>query len=109
MNSSFANEDKINRRLKNCEAWINPRDATTLGIAEGTLLQLENMVGRIALTVGQSETVPRGVILAPKGRWPKGSSSGANVNSSGVLPNGLGRQWVKSATLGRGLPINVAG
>ena len=43
MNSSFANEDKINRRLKNCEAWINPRDAATLGIAEGTLLQLEKM------------------------------------------------------------------
>ena len=34
----------------------------------------------IALTVGQSEVVPRGVILAPKGRWPKGSLSGANVN-----------------------------
>jgi len=80
MNSSFANEDKINRRLTNCEAWINPRDAATLGVAEGTLLRLENKVGMIVLTVGQSETVPRGVILAPKGRWPKGSSSGANVN-----------------------------
>jgi hypothetical protein len=32
------------------------------------------------LTIGFSGDVPPGVMLAPKGRWPKGTISGANVN-----------------------------
>lgn len=80
MNSSYANDDKIARRLKTCDAWLNPLDAATIGASEGSLLQIQNKSGTIELRVGLSADVPCGVLLAPKGQWPKASASHANIN-----------------------------
>jgi anaerobic selenocysteine-containing dehydrogenase len=80
MNSSYANDVKINRRLKACDAWLNPLDAATIGAADGSLVQVQNKSGSIELRVGLSIDVPQGVLLAPKGQWPKAAASRANVN-----------------------------
>lgn len=80
MNSSYANDAKIGRRLKLCEAWLSPADAETMGIADGSRLEVRSKTGAIELSVGVSPAVPAGVLLAPKGQWPKASASGANIN-----------------------------
>ena len=80
MNSSYANDKKVVRRLKSIEAWMNPLDAASLNIKDGTRVTLENNVGSIELTIASSVTVPSGVILAPKGRWPKNTATGMNIN-----------------------------
>ncbi|HEY8128566.1 MAG TPA: molybdopterin-dependent oxidoreductase [Hyphomicrobium sp.] len=80
MNSSYANDDKIGRRLKSCDAWLNPTDAAMMGVSDGDRLNVQSRTGAIDLRVGLSLAVPSGVLLAPKGQWPKASASGANVN-----------------------------
>ncbi|CCB64758.1 MULTISPECIES: molybdopterin-dependent oxidoreductase [unclassified Hyphomicrobium] len=80
MNSSYANDGKIARRLQMCEAWLNPSDAETIGVESGNRLQVSSKTGSIELSVGISSAVPAGVLLAPKGQWPKASASGANIN-----------------------------
>lgn len=80
MNSSYANDGKIARRLQMCEAWLNPADAEAIGIESGNRLQVSSKTGCIELSVGISSSVPAGVLLAPKGQWPKASASGANIN-----------------------------
>jgi anaerobic selenocysteine-containing dehydrogenase len=80
MNSSYANDAKIMRRLKSVDAWINPFDALALNIGDGARVTLENAVGSIDLTIACSASVPQGVILAPKGRWPKSTVTGTNIN-----------------------------
>ncbi|MET0407967.1 MAG: molybdopterin-dependent oxidoreductase [Hyphomicrobium sp.] len=80
MNSSYANDAKISRQLKACDAWLNPIDAAALGLHDGDLATARSKVGSIELKVGLSASIPCGVVLAPKGQWPKASASGANIN-----------------------------
>jgi anaerobic selenocysteine-containing dehydrogenase len=80
MNSSYANDEKISRRFRSFEAWLNPIDAATIGASDESLIRVENKSGSIDLRVGLSSNVPRGVLLAPKGQWPKVSASHANIN-----------------------------
>ncbi|RUP00370.1 molybdopterin-dependent oxidoreductase [Hyphomicrobium sp.] len=80
MNSSYANDGKILRRLKFCDAWLNPLDAAAVGVTDGSLLQVSSKAGSIELRIGLSSDIPQGVLLAPKGQWPKSSASHANIN-----------------------------
>jgi anaerobic selenocysteine-containing dehydrogenase len=80
MNSSYANDRKIKRRLADAPAYIHPREAARRHLADGEHAVLVNETGRLPVLVRLSEQVPEGVALVHKGRWPKSDPSGANVN-----------------------------
>ncbi len=81
LNDTFANDEKITRRLGEATVTLNPVDAAARGLGEGDEVVLENESGRLRLAVGVAETVPRGVALCPKGRWPRREPAGLNVNA----------------------------
>jgi anaerobic selenocysteine-containing dehydrogenase len=60
--------------------FIHPDEASARSLAPGAPVVLQNECGRLPLTLAVSETVPPGVALVHKGRWPKLDPSGANVN-----------------------------
>jgi anaerobic selenocysteine-containing dehydrogenase len=80
MNDSFANDERIARKLG--EAWVamHPDDAGSLGVANGDEVDLSNDTGHLRLRLRVSDEVLPGVVLSPKGRWPKRERTGANVN-----------------------------
>jgi anaerobic selenocysteine-containing dehydrogenase len=78
MNSAYGNDPKIRAKLGAPEVSIHPDDAA--GLAEGGQVRLLNDEGSLEMTLRFDPTLPRGVALAPKGRWPK-FSGGVNVNT----------------------------
>jgi anaerobic selenocysteine-containing dehydrogenase len=80
MNSSYANDRRIQGRLNNTVVTINPAEAAARGVAEGESVELRNDVGRLKVTIVLSQDVPMGVGVIPKGRWPKLDPNKANVN-----------------------------
>jgi len=80
MNSSYANDARIQRRLSHPVITINPAEAAARGVAQGASVELRNGVGRLQATISLSNDVPIGVGLMPKGRWPKFDPNNANVN-----------------------------
>jgi anaerobic selenocysteine-containing dehydrogenase len=80
MNSSYANDQNIKRRLSHPPAYIHPREAARRSLADGEPAVLVNETGRLPVLISLSEHVPEGVALVHKGRWPKSDPSGANVN-----------------------------
>ncbi len=81
MNDSYANDARIAERLGPASVMLNASDAAERGLANGQPAQLSNETGSLVLRVVIGEEVPRGVALAPKGRWPKRESERANVNT----------------------------
>jgi anaerobic selenocysteine-containing dehydrogenase len=81
MNDSFANDSRIERKLG--EAWVamHPDDARARDLREGDAVRLSNATGSLRLRLRVSDEVLRGVLLSPKGRWPKREPTGANVNT----------------------------
>ena len=80
LNDSFANDEKITKRLGPASVALHPADAADRGLAAGDEVLLANDTGRLALRLELSEAVPRGVALSVKGRWPRREPSRANVN-----------------------------
>jgi anaerobic selenocysteine-containing dehydrogenase len=80
MNSTFANEGKIDARLGPAEVWLHPEDAAARGFETNRLVTLTNACGRLTLRVALTDTIPRGVAVVHKGRWPKLDATHANVN-----------------------------
>jgi anaerobic selenocysteine-containing dehydrogenase len=80
MNSSYANDRKIKRRLSHPPAYIHPHEAARRSLDDGESAVLVNETGRLPVLIRLSEHVPEGVALVHKGRWPKSDPSGANVN-----------------------------
>ncbi len=80
MNSLYANDPAIRAKLGPASATLNPHDAASLGINAGDHITLTNGTGSLNLLASVSDTVPPGVALVPKGRWPLHEASGANVN-----------------------------
>lgn len=75
MNTSFANDPRIARRLGEPEIGLHPDDAADRGLRQGDTVLVESATGSLALRVLYSTDVPRGVAYAPKGRWQ------SNVNA----------------------------
>ncbi len=79
MNSSYGNDPKILKRLGTDEAFVHPEEARARGFLHGARVRLASSAGDITLRVAVSSDVPKGVILAHKGRWPTSGTDG-NVN-----------------------------
>jgi anaerobic selenocysteine-containing dehydrogenase len=80
LNDSFANDPKITRRIGPPTVAMHPADAAEHGLGEGDQALLESEAGALALAVTLTDELPRGVVYSPKGRWPKRTTEGANIN-----------------------------
>ena len=80
LNDTFANDDKVARRLGRATVTLHPADAAERGLQAGDRCLLANESGRLEVEVLLGEIAPRGVALSPKGRWPKRERESANVN-----------------------------
>ena len=80
LNSSYANDGKIRRRLGAQPALMHKDDALALALDDGAEAMLANETGALPVIVRCSDDVPRGVVLVHKGRWPKHDPARANVN-----------------------------
>jgi len=80
-NGSFANVSKMTARDRRATVAVHPVDAAERNLLDGEDAIVANESGRLTLRVSVSDTVPRGVALTHKGRWPKHQPEGANVNA----------------------------
>jgi len=81
MNSSYANEAKIQERLGEPTLLLHPSEATARGLTAGQAIRLRNEAGELTLPLGLDDMVPPGVAYCPKGHWPKAVALGANINA----------------------------
>jgi anaerobic selenocysteine-containing dehydrogenase len=81
LNSSFANDERLARRMGPATIAMHPTDAAERGLAEGDDVWVSNETGGLTLRVTLLTAFPRGMVLAHKGRWPKREATQANVNT----------------------------
>lgn len=81
MNSSYNEDPKIADKLGPESITLNPADAARLGLSEGDTVIAANETGRLQLRTSIADTVPAGVALSHKSRWPKLSKQHANINA----------------------------
>ena len=105
MNDSYANDRRIADRLGAATVTLHPADAAARGLAEGQRVRLSNETGSLELDLAVAETIPQGVALSPKGRWPRlEDGTGANVN---VLNPGL-KSDMGESTCVHGVEVEIA-
>jgi anaerobic selenocysteine-containing dehydrogenase len=80
MNSAYGNDPKIREKLGEAIVSLHPDDAAARSLTEGSLVRLSNHEDKITMKLQLDATLPRGVALAPKGRWPR-FSHGSNINA----------------------------
>jgi anaerobic selenocysteine-containing dehydrogenase len=80
LNSSFGNVSKIQSHASNATILMHPEDATERSLKAGDNALVLNATGQLQLLVNTGNTIPRGVVVVPKGRWPKYELHSANVN-----------------------------
>jgi anaerobic selenocysteine-containing dehydrogenase len=81
LNGSYANDPSIGRRLGPATVTVHPDEAASRGLIAGSPVILRNAEGELAVDLALDDAVPCGVAYAPKGRWPRQETSGANVNA----------------------------
>jgi anaerobic selenocysteine-containing dehydrogenase len=79
LNTSFGNVEKIRARMGPATIALHPLDAAERWLADGDTALVHNGCGRLTLEVTTSDQLPRGVVLAHKGRW-LADPARANVN-----------------------------
>lgn len=104
LNDSFSNVAKIAAHTGPAAIAMHPADAAERGLAEGDQALVANETGRLVMRVTLTETVPRGVALSHKGRWPKQEAGRRNVN---VLNPG-GKADMGESTAVHGVEVTVA-
>jgi anaerobic selenocysteine-containing dehydrogenase len=80
MNSAYGNDPEIRKKLGPASVALHPDDAAARHLTEGDMVTLHNQEDDITLQLTLDATLPRGVALAPKGRWPR-FSEGSNINA----------------------------
>ncbi len=81
LNTSFANDPKIARKLGPPTVTLSPDDAAHRGLTPGDLAELTSATGRLRAVVAIDALAPSGVAYCPKGHWPKLTRGGANTNT----------------------------
>ena len=104
MNDSYANDRRIADRLGEATVTLHPADAEALGLAAGQRVRLSNETGSLELDLAIAETIPPGVALSPKGRWPRQEGTRANVN---VLNPGI-KSDMGESTCVHGVEVEIA-
>ena len=103
LNSSFANDPKISRKLGRPAVTLHPEDAADRDLKEGDLAEVVTPTGRLLAEVVIQPLAPRGVAYCPKGHWPKRTADNANVNT---LNPGTPADMARSTTV-HGIEVMV--
>ena len=82
LNSIFANVPLQQRRSGVATLLIHPDDAAPRRIEAGDEVRVQNARGSFLAVAEVSARVRPGVVASPKGRWPRDSKKGANVNAT---------------------------
>ncbi len=104
MNDSYANDGRIAERMGEAAVTLHPEDAAARGLTEGQRVRLSNETGSLELALAVAETIPQGVALSPKGRWPRQEGTRANVN---VLNPGIKTDMGESTSV-HGVEVEIA-
>jgi anaerobic selenocysteine-containing dehydrogenase len=105
VSSSLANQESLLQREGEPFVEIHPDDAARRDIADGDEVIIENARGYCRLRARVKDTVRRGVLASPKGRWAS-HNDGRNVNwtTSDALGDMMGqstfhsnRVWLRRA------------
>jgi anaerobic selenocysteine-containing dehydrogenase len=104
LNSSFANDPKIARKLGPPTVTLHPEDAARHGLSEGDLADLATPTGRLRALVLIDPLALPGVAYCPKGHWPKRTADNANVNT---LNPGAPADMARSTSV-HGIEITIA-
>lgn len=80
MNSVYGNDSKIRNQIGLADVFLHPNEASLRGLIEGAQVILSNEMGQLSLKVSLSDSVPMGIALVHKGRWPKHDPNRANIN-----------------------------
>ena len=80
VSSSMANQPKLEQKEGTPFIEINPFDARRRKIDDGVDVLIENERGWCLLRAIVTDDVPRGVAVAPKGRWAQRSPGGRGIN-----------------------------
>ena len=81
LNSLFANSPH-HKRAGGPVATVHPQDAKRLGLEQASHVRIFNSRGHYHATLEISDTTAIGVVLSPKGQWPKltdGNSANATI------------------------------
>jgi anaerobic selenocysteine-containing dehydrogenase len=82
LNSSFVNVGPLQRAAREPEVALHPHDAERRGIADGTMVMVENERGHFQARARVREGIREGVAWAPGVWWAKLSPDGRNVNAT---------------------------
>ena len=80
VSSSMANVPSLLKREGAPFIEINPDDAAERGVESGAEVEVSNARGSCRLRAVVTQSAPRGVAIAPKGRWGGLSPDGRNIN-----------------------------
>lgn len=80
VSSSMANVSSLMKREGTPYIELNPEDAAARSIQAGDEVEVRSARGSCRLRAVISDNSPRGVAIAPKGRWPGLSPDGRNIN-----------------------------
>ncbi len=80
VSSSLANIPVLMRKEGEPFLEISPVDAAARGIGHGEPVIVANGRGSVRLRAVVTEDVPPGVVVSPKGPWPRNAADGRNVN-----------------------------
>jgi anaerobic selenocysteine-containing dehydrogenase len=103
MNSSYHNDPKIAAKLGPEHVVLHPEDAARRGIASGARVRVANATDSIDMIADIAATIPRGVALAAKSRWPKLLPGGKSINA---LNPGIKADMAESSSV-HGVEVEV--
>ena len=96
----------MTKQLGAATVTINPADAEACELTAGSKVRLFNDTGSLELDVAISDSVPQGVAMSVKGRWPRSAGKErANVN---VLNPGRKTDMGESSAV-HGVEVEIAG
>jgi anaerobic selenocysteine-containing dehydrogenase len=104
LNSSFGNVSKIQSHASTATILMHPEDSAERSLKAGDSALVSNATGQLQLIVKTENTIPRGVVVVPKGRWPKNELYSANVN---LLNAGVKTDMGESSAV-HGIEVMVA-
>ncbi|MFC6086342.1 molybdopterin-containing oxidoreductase family protein [Sphaerisporangium aureirubrum] len=81
LNTIFGNNPELARRAGGPKIAVNEKDAADRGLHDGQRVRVFNDNGELAAELEISDRVAPGVVMTPKGHWPKLSPGGTNANA----------------------------
>jgi anaerobic selenocysteine-containing dehydrogenase len=100
VSSSLANQQSLLESAGTPFVEVHPADAAARGIADGDLVELANGRGSVCLRAVITDAIRQGVLVSPKGRWPKRSGSrGVNWTTSDAPGDMAGQSTFHSNTV----------